>query len=401
MKIYLVGGAVRDKLLGLPVKEKDWVVVGATPEEMLKLGYRSVGKDFPVFLHPETQEEYALARTERKVGRGYTGFEFNTSPHVTLKEDLMRRDLTINAMAEDENRGLIDFYGGQADLENKLLRHVSLAFTEDPVRILRVARFAARYPEFSVAPETMALMKKMVESGEVNALVPERVWKELEKGLGESNPEKFFEVLRECGAMKVLFPEITDRGINAVRGINASKLKNRKISPEERLQRPIFQGNQRENSSQEIKQVHFANLLNDLSLEEIKKICDRYRVPTSYQELALMRIPSENVQIASEYDPLVNKILTLFLFTDAFRRNERFEMFLRTNEAKKFLNENDLGRDQIMNCFEQARKIDTKELLDAGFTGKELGEQVKLRRAKKIAEVLFPRQEAEGKSASW
>ncbi|HSI56314.1 MAG TPA: multifunctional CCA addition/repair protein, partial [Ideonella sp.] len=208
MKPYIVGGAVRDALLGRKVHDRDWVVVGATPEALIAAGYTPVGKDFPVFLHPHTHEEYALARTERKTAPGYHGFVFHTSPDVTLEADLARRDLTINAMAEDEHGGLIDPYGGQRDLEDRLLRHVGEAFAEDPVRILRLARFAARFPDFSVAPETEALMERMVEAGEVDALVPERVWQELARGLMEERPSRMFEVLRGCGALKRLLPEV-------------------------------------------------------------------------------------------------------------------------------------------------------------------------------------------------
>jgi len=208
MKIYCVGGAVRDALLGLPVQDKDYVVVGATPAQMEQLGYRAVGKDFPVFLHPQTQEEYALARTERKSGKGYKGFVVHAAPDVTLEQDLLRRDLTINAIAQDSDGSLIDPYGGQADLQAKCLRHVSPAFVEDPVRILRVARFAARFVEFHVAPETLQLMCDMVQAGEVDALVPERVWQELSTGLMEQQPSRMFEVLRACGALEKLFPEL-------------------------------------------------------------------------------------------------------------------------------------------------------------------------------------------------
>ncbi|MGD8514376.1 MAG: multifunctional CCA addition/repair protein, partial [Granulosicoccaceae bacterium] len=210
MKIYLVGGAVRDKLLGITPQERDWVVVGATPDDMLARGFRPVGKDFPVFLHPQSHEEYALARTERKTAPGYTGFAFHASPEVTLEQDLLRRDLTINAMAMDDDGSIIDPFGGQADLEAGLLRHVSPAFVEDPVRILRVARFAARFGKwgFKVAHGTNALMRSMVENGEIDALVPERVWKEFERALGEDMPTAFFKVLRGCGALARLFPEI-------------------------------------------------------------------------------------------------------------------------------------------------------------------------------------------------
>lgn len=212
-QIYLVGGAVRDKLLGLPVQDRDWLVVGSSPDELMAQGFLPVGRDFPVFLHPKTHEEYALARTERKISKGYAGFAFDTSSQVSLEDDLSRRDLTINAMAEDRSGSLIDPFGGQKDLQNKILRHVSPAFAEDPVRILRTARFAARYG-FQVAPETMCLMKSMVENGEVSALVPERVWQEISRGLMEKTPSKMFAVLKECGALAVILPEI-----NALYGV--------------------------------------------------------------------------------------------------------------------------------------------------------------------------------------
>jgi tRNA nucleotidyltransferase (CCA-adding enzyme) len=208
MHSYIVGGAVRDRLLGLPVQDRDWVVVGATPEELRQLGYKAVGADFPVFLHPETKEEYALARTERKTAPGYHGFSFHAAPDVTLEEDLQRRDLTINAMAQDPAGQLTDPWGGARDLAAGLLRHVSPAFAEDPVRILRVARFAARFNGFRVAPETEALMRAMVDSGEVDVLVPERVWRELSRGLMEARPSRMFEVLRQCGALERVLPEV-------------------------------------------------------------------------------------------------------------------------------------------------------------------------------------------------
>src|SRR5580692_5147503 len=210
MQVYLVGGAVRDALLGQAVEERDWVVVGGTREELLRLEFREVGRDFPVFLHPETHEEYALARLERKVGPGYRGFTVEFGPGVSLEEDLARRDLTINAMAMAPDGTLIDPHGGKRDLDARLLRHVSAAFVEDPVRILRVARFAARFAPlgFHVAPETLALMRAMVDSGEVAAFVPERVWQETERALAESRPEVYFETLRECGALEVIFPEL-------------------------------------------------------------------------------------------------------------------------------------------------------------------------------------------------
>ena len=289
MKIYLVGGAVRDKMLSFPVKEKDWVVVGATAADMLKQGFRSVGKDFPVFLHPETNEEYALARTERKIGRGYTGFDFNTSADVTLEEDLKRRDLTINAMAEDADGNLIDPYGGVSDLKEKKLRHVSSAFAEDPVRILRVARFAARYAQygFTVASETIDLMKTMVASGEVDALVPERVWKELERALGEKNPEQFFLVLLACDALPKLFPELVIKGSHTVNVTPDAA----KLTTLMHAHTPIKDKFVGENvlikaaRTTDDKQIRFAVLLHTLAESEIKKICERYRVPTDYRKI--------------------------------------------------------------------------------------------------------------------
>lgn len=212
MQIYKVGGAVRDRLLGRPVSERDWVVVGASAEQMLERGYRPVGADFPVFLHPQTGEEYALARTERKSGRGYGGFTFHASPEVTLEQDLIRRDLTVNAMAEDDAGNLIDPYGGQQDLQARVLRHVSPAFAEDPLRVLRVARFAARYAPlgFCVASETLALMHQLAESGELSALTPERSWKEISRALMEARPDVFIQVLRDCGALAALLPEVDE-----------------------------------------------------------------------------------------------------------------------------------------------------------------------------------------------
>ncbi|MBV8802084.1 MAG: multifunctional CCA tRNA nucleotidyl transferase/2'3'-cyclic phosphodiesterase/2'nucleotidase/phosphatase, partial [Gammaproteobacteria bacterium] len=257
MKIYLVGGAVRDQLLGIPVKEKDWVVTGATVQDMLNQGFRQVGKDFPVFLHPKTHEEYALARIERKIGRGYTGFTFDTSPTVTLEEDLLRRDLTINAIAETPEGEIIDPYHGREDLAKKILRHVSSAFAEDPVRILRVGRFAARF-NFPVAEETINLMKQMVAAGEVDALVPERVWKELERALTEKYPFQFFAVLEKCEALEILFPHISidNPGILALK---------------QDIHLPT-------NS-----QVRLAILLHALSIEDINTFCDRYRIRNSHR----------------------------------------------------------------------------------------------------------------------
>jgi tRNA nucleotidyltransferase (CCA-adding enzyme) len=306
MKIYLVGGAVRDQLLGLPIKERDWVVTGATVQDMLNQGFRQVGKDFPVFLHPKTQEEYALARIERKVGRGYTGFTFDTSPSVSLEEDLLRRDLTINAIAQTLDGEVIDPFHGQEDLAKKILRHVSPAFTEDPVRILRVGRFAARFG-FPVASETTDLMKQMVAAGEVDALVPERVWKELERALTEKYPAKFFETLAACGALTVLFPAVNldSAGIKALTHV---------------MHIPSS------------SQVRFAILLHDCSAEEIKALCDHYRVPNQHRELALL-VMNYLSQYQTAKELSAEALLDLLIHTDAFRRHARFNEFLQACEA--------------------------------------------------------------------
>jgi len=300
MEVYLVGGAVRDELLGLPVKERDWVVTGAVPEDLERLGYRAVGRDFPVFLHPETKEEHALARTERKVGRGYRGFEVHFAPDVTLEDDLRRRDLTINAMARDAAGNLVDPYGGQADLEARVLRHVSGAFAEDPVRILRVARFAARYAplEFKVAPETTALMRQMVESGEVDALVPERVWQETAKALSEPRPDAFLSVLRDCGALARIYPEL-----DALWGVPQPA----KWHPEIDTGVHMLLVMQAAAKLTDNPRVRFAALMHDLGKgttpprawprhighEErgerlVRQVAERLRVPNDYRDLAEM-----------------------------------------------------------------------------------------------------------------
>jgi tRNA nucleotidyltransferase (CCA-adding enzyme) len=291
MKVYLVGGAVRDELLGLPVREKDYVVVGATPEEMVAQGFKPVGKDFPVFLHPATHEEYALARTERKTARGYKGFSVYAAPDVTLEDDLRRRDLTINAMAKDlESQQVIDPFGGRKDLAQKSLRHVSEAFAEDPVRILRVGRFAARFG-FKVGDETMKLMRAMVDSGEADALVPERVWQEFSKGLAEPYPAKMFEVLKQCGLMEKAFPEI--------RHVPAS-----------------FAGS---------LPVRFALLAWELEPNAVEALCERLRAPNEVRELAVLASRTRQALRAAQSP---EDILGLLKTADAFRRPERFAELL-------------------------------------------------------------------------
>lgn len=344
MQVYLVGGAVRDEQLGIPVREKDWCVVGTTPEEMKALGYRPVGKDFPVFLHPETKEEYALARTERKTAPGYHGFAFNTDPDVTIEEDLSRRDLTINAMAKDKNGDLVDPFGGRDDLEQGILRHVSEAFAEDPVRILRTAKFAARFADrgFRIAPETRNLMRAIVDAGEADALAPERVWKETEAALAGPSPRTFFEALRGCRALAVLYPEI-----DALFGVPQPA----KWHPEvDTGVHTMMVLDQAEQLSPDVE-VRFAALVHDLGKAVtdpekwpshagheglgrrlIEELCERMPVPRACRELGLLvaEYHTHCHRAAELRDQTIVKVLEK---TDAFRRPERFGKFLLACEA--------------------------------------------------------------------
>ena len=342
MKTYIVGGAVRDRLLGLPVVDRDYVVVGATPDEMLALGYQPVGKDFPVFLHPKTREEYALARTERKSGHGYKGFKVYAAPDVTLEDDLRRRDLTINAMAEDAGGTLVDPYGGQCDLSAKTFRHVSEAFAEDPVRILRVARFAARFTDFSVAPETHALMRQLVDNGEIDALVPERVWQEIARGLMEAQPSRMFQVLRDCGALARLLPEIDrlfgvpqppehhpeiDTGIHVMLVVDWAARQGFSLP------------------------VRFAALTHDLgkgvtppelwpkhhgheakSVELVRALCERVRVPADCRDLAVA-VARDHGNVHRALELRAATVVELLERVDAFRRPDRFAEFLQACEC--------------------------------------------------------------------
>jgi len=342
MKIYTVGGAVRDRLLGRPVVDRDYVVVGATPDEMVALGYQPVGKDFPVFLHPQTHAEYALARTERKSGHGYKGFTVYAAPDVTLEEDLQRRDLTINAMAEDASGALVDPYGGQRDLAAKVFRHVSAAFAEDPVRILRVARFAARFTDFAVAPETLALMRQIVDSGEVDALVPERVWQEIARGLMEAQPSRMFRVLRDCGALARLFPEI-DR----LFGVPQPPEHHPEVDTGDHVMLVIDWAARQGLSLP----VRFAALTHDLgkgatppelwpkhpgheakSVELVRALSERIRVPADCRDLAVAVARDHgHVHRALELRP--GTLVELLERVDAFRRPDRFEEFLQACEC--------------------------------------------------------------------
>jgi tRNA nucleotidyltransferase (CCA-adding enzyme) len=305
MQVYLVGGAVRDELLGRPVHERDWVVVGATPEQMLQAGYRAVGRDFPVFLHPVTKEEYALARLERKTGPGYHGFATYSAPDVTLEQDLQRRDLTINALARSPEGNLIDPHGGVRDLELRLLRHVSRAFVEDPVRILRLARFNARFAGlgFRVAPETRELMREMVRSGEVQALQPERVWREMERALGEPHPEVFFDVLQDCGALAIVLPELSWSDVE------------RSV-----LQRAVQLSHE--------PAVRFAALLGTTAVDDIHALCERLRAPADYRDLARLTAGVAARLTHGLGDTPATTALEIFEQCDAFRRRERFGRLL-------------------------------------------------------------------------
>jgi len=377
MKIYQVGGAVRDKLLGQSNKDKDWVVVGATPEMLLERGYTLVGRDFPVFLHPTTHEEYALARTERKMQPGYTGFSVYAAPDVTLEEDLQRRDLTINAIAEDSDGQLIDPFNGLADLRAGILRHVSPAFVEDPVRILRVARFAARF-DFRVAEETLVLMIAMVNNGEVDALVAERVWQETVQALRANQPHQFFEVLHRCGALVRIFPEI-DGLFNL---------------PQMNTDSPVMPCLQQARQMTSDTQVLFAVLTHHLdpgcterSITLLETLFQRYRVPNSYRDLALLVARYHTHCHSTKLSP--KNSLNILYHVDAFRRPQRFEQFLLANEA--ILRAHQILRHQIDQChqaFKVARQVVVKAVLADGFKGAAIGKELQHRRLHALAPVF-------------
>lgn len=396
MKTYLVGGAVRDALLNLPVKDKDWVVVGASPEEMLSQGYEQVGRDFPVFLHPETHQEYALARTERKSGSGYTGFVCYSAPDVTLEQDLQRRDLTINAIAQDEQGRLYDPYGGKADLEQRLLRHVSAAFNEDPLRVLRVARFAARFAHlnFVVAEETQALMRWMAESGELNTLTPERVWKETEKALETRNPQVYFQVLRDCGALAVLFPELDnlygvpapakwhpeiDTGIHTLMTLAIAA----QLSPDIAVRfATLFHDVGKALTPPEKWPSHHGH--GPAGVPLVAALCQRLRVPNAIRDLALL---------VTEFHDLVHTVerqsaetlVALFDRIDAWRKPQRVEQIALTSEADArgrtgFESNAYPQGDYLRQAFEVVLSVSTREVVAAGFKGMEVREELNRRR---------------------
>lgn len=404
MEIYLVGGAVRDSLLGLEPKERDWVVVGATVEAMERQGYRLVGKDFPVFLHPQTHEEYALARTERKTAPGYKGFAVHAEPEVTLEQDLLRRDLTINAMAQTADGDIIDPFAGQQDLADKHLRHVSPAFAEDPVRILRVARFAARFAHlgFTVAAETNALMRGMVAAGEVDALVPERVWAETERALGTATPNRFFEVLRECGALAKLFPEI-----EKLYGVPQPEKHHPEIDTGVHTMLVLEQAARLSPSTE----VRFAALVHDLGkgttpeeqwpkhinheeqgLPLVAALCERLRVPNTYRDLALAVTRYHlHYHRAGELKPAT--LLKTLNALDAFRRPQRFEDFLLACEAdsrgRPGFEDADLDQTGIMRkALASAAELTARPLIEKGLSGPAIGEELDRLRTQAIRTAL-------------
>ncbi|MDH5573152.1 MAG: multifunctional CCA addition/repair protein [Gammaproteobacteria bacterium] len=404
MKKYLVGGCVRDELLGLLINDRDWVVVGSSPEEMLNQGYKAVGKDFPVFLHPETKEEYALARTERKTAPGYTGFVFHAAPDVSLEQDLARRDLTINAMAKSESGEIVDPYNGQADLDARVLRHVSPAFSEDPLRILRVARFAARFASlgFKVARDTLGLMQEMVSCGEVNALVPERVWQETQCALGEAKPSVYFEVLRECGALKVLFPEV-----DALYGVPQTEKYHPEIDTGIHTMMVIDQAAV---ISKKDPQVCFAALVHDLGkgvtpksewpkhvahevrgLPLVKAMSKRLKIPKDYSDLALL-VTEHHLLYHRAAELRASTFVRLFGKLDAFRRPERFEKFVLTCESdsrgRQGHEEMQPEQTEIFNkTYKVAAAINASELVRQGLEGKAIGEALEKLRCEAIGKI--------------
>ena len=366
MKIYEVGGAVRDELLGLTVKDRDFVVVGATPEEMVELGYRPVGRDFPVFLHPETHEEHALARTERKTARGYRGFEFHADPDVTLEQDLARRDLTINAIARDEDGGLIDPHNGVEDLNAGVLRHVSDAFAEDPVRILRVARFAARFG-FDIAPETYELMRKMVESGEADALVPERVWQELSRGLMEDQPSRMLEVLQECGALARVAPELAT------------------IFEEPDPAQAALAALDRAAAAGGSLEVRFAALARALDPYAIEALASRLKLPAAVRELALLCARHANTILdAEELTP--EALLDLLNAVDVWRRPERLEELVRAAVAGE--RDTDRALERLRKARDAALRVDAGAIAKASAKPEEIRERLAAARLEAIAAAL-------------
>jgi tRNA nucleotidyltransferase (CCA-adding enzyme) len=406
MQTYMVGGAVRDALLGLPVNDRDWVVVGATPQQMIAAGYLPVGKDFPVFLHPQSREEYALARTERKTARGYHGFAFHAESDVTLEQDLARRDLTINAMAQDASGRLVDPYGGQTDLKDRVLRHVTAAFREDPVRILRVARFSARFADFRLAPETLALMREMVEAGEVDALVAERVWQELARGLMEDKPSRMFEVLRECGALARLLPEVQrlwgvpqradyhpeiDTGVHLMMVLDMSaRLKAPLAARFACLTHDLGKGT----TPPEILPKHIGH--EERSARLLRKLCERLRVPIECRDLAEV-VAREHGNIHRSLEFGAAALVRLLERCDAFRKPQRFDLALLACECdargRLGLQEQPYPqRSRLLAALACAQAVTTHEIAaqaqSHGITGPAIGESIRRARVQAVADRL-------------
>ena len=415
MKVYLVGGAVRDQLLGLPVKDRDWIVVGATPATLLSLGYQQVGKDFPVFLNPKTKEEYALARTERKAGAGYTGFICDFSPTITLEQDLIRRDLTINAMAQSEDGEIIDPYGGKQDLENRILRHISPAFSEDPLRVLRVARFAARYHSlgFKIASETLALMAELAQSGELQHLTAERVWLETEKALNEKNPEIYFETLHKTGALRVLFPEI-----DALYGVPNPVKHHPEVDSFIHTMLVLKQAvNLTENNPIINKSaVRFAAICHDLGkaltpqnilphhygheqagIKPTRSLCKRLKVPSYFQELAELTCEF-HTHIHKAFELRAETVITLFNRFDVWRKPQRFQEFLQvcladTRGRTGFENKDYPQIDYINQLLHSANEVDVQQVIADGFEKQEIRNELTKRRilAVKQTKANYPK----------
>ncbi|RKZ89089.1 MAG: multifunctional CCA addition/repair protein [Gammaproteobacteria bacterium] len=400
METYLVGGSVRDQLLGLPIKDRDWVVVGSSPKDMIDKGFQTVGKDFPVFLHPKTHEEYALARTERKIGPGYHGFVVHASPDVSLEQDLARRDLTINAIAQAEDGTLIDPFNGQQDLQDKVLRHVSPAFTEDPVRVLRIARFAARFG-FTIADETKQLIQQMVVAKELDYLVPERVWQELEKALATAKPSLFFFALRDSGALASIFPEV-DR----LFGVPQSPKWHPEIDTGIHVMMVIDQAAR---LTEDIT-VRFAALCHDLgkgttpkdilprhighearSIDLTKNLCRRLRVPKEAESLAL-KVAEYHTHMHLLFEMKPATILKVIEALDAFRRPKRFEQYLLACEADfrgrpGYEDEAMPELELFKRCFSTVQAIQVQPLIEQGLQGKEIADELRKQRIDTIAQL--------------
>ena len=406
MKTYLVGGAVRDGLLGITGADRDWVVVGSTPEAMAAQGFRPVGKDFAVFLHPQTHEEYALARTERKTAPGYKGFVVHASPEVRLEEDLARRDLSINAIAQAEDGTLIDPYGGQHDLQHKVLRHVTEAFREDPVRILRVARFAARFPDFKVAEQTLVLMQDMVGAGEVDALVSERVWQELSKGLMSAKPSRMLQVLRDCGALKILLPEVDrlygvpqppehhpeiDTGVHLEMVLDETA---RVHAPLEVRFAALCHDLGKGTTAKELLPRHIGHEQRSVTL--LRKLCERLRVPVPCRELAEV-VAREHGHLHGAMSFGAEALLRLLIRCDAIRRPERFALALQACECdargRLGLQQRDYPQSaHLQTMLNAALSVDTANMsalaMQQGLSGMEVGQRIEQARVKAIALAL-------------